>query len=95
MCLSVLSSFTIPRSTINELLRAKKGAWSRGEFRRKTLQIDLSQIGYGWRIFTTFSVTTLVARHDCQACGHGIGGEARPLLAAAFSAKARLKLYDS
>ena len=26
----------------------------------------------------------LVARHDCQACGPGIGGEARPLLAAAL-----------
>ena len=37
-CLEV--SFTVPWSTINELLRARKGAWSRDEFRR-TLQVTL------------------------------------------------------
>ena len=29
----------------------------------------------------------LMARHDCQACGPGIGGEARPLLAAALQGR--------
>ena len=33
-------SFTAPWSTIKDLLRARKGAWSRDEFRR-TLQVTL------------------------------------------------------
>ena len=34
-CVECLAaSFTVPRSTINESLRARKGAWSKDEFRR-------------------------------------------------------------
>ena len=29
-CVECLVSFTVPWSTINEMLRARKGAWSKG-----------------------------------------------------------------